>query len=80
MPTYDYACKDCEAVYDVKATVAEYDAGLNVHCPECGSDEAKRLLSGVSFTTGGITKRASAAAEAAAAAPSCGCAGGACGL
>ena len=47
MPRYDYLCQDCDRRFEVKATVADYSAGLTPPCPGCGSSRAIRVFSGV---------------------------------
>jgi putative FmdB family regulatory protein len=40
MPLYEYACRDCEHVFETLV----YD-GESVECPECKGDHLERLLS-----------------------------------
>jgi putative FmdB family regulatory protein len=63
MPLYEYVCRECESRFDRLSSHDEADAAS---CPECGADEAKRLLSVI----GGLGGRAEAPAPA--------CGGGAC--
>lgn len=44
MPLYDYQCKDCGVVFEVRATIKEREAGLVLACPKCGSREARQRL------------------------------------
>lgn len=76
MPTYEFVCTDCGAATDVRASIAELDAGLHAPCATCGSTATRRALS-----TFAVRGRASASAVAqTAAAPTGGCGGGcACG-
>ncbi len=37
MPVYDYICRDCRKVTEVRATLAEKEKGLKESCPSCGS-------------------------------------------
>lgn len=50
MPTYDYLCEECGETFELKATVAEYSAGLEAHCPSCGSERAIRTFSGIGIS------------------------------
>ena len=59
MPLYDYICQDCQKKFEVKATVAEYESGLNVRCPACASERVKRTLSVLSFSMGNGASSAS---------------------
>lgn len=52
MPLYDYICQDCRAKFDVKASVAEYESGLDVRCPDCESERVKRSLTALGFSMG----------------------------
>jgi len=45
MPLYDYQCQHCEAVFEVRATFKEKEAGLQPECPECHSMQTRQLLS-----------------------------------
>ena len=47
MPLYDYQCKDCGETFEVRATIKEKEAGLNLVCAKCGSHEARQLLTAV---------------------------------
>ena len=44
MPLYDYQCKDCGETFEVRATIKEKIAGLNLACPKCGGQETRQLL------------------------------------
>lgn len=41
MPTYDYECKSCKAVYELRQG---FDAPTTHKCEECGKGTAKRVL------------------------------------
>jgi putative FmdB family regulatory protein len=41
VPTYDYECKTCKAVYELRQG---FDAPTTHKCEECGKGTAKRLL------------------------------------
>ena len=41
MPTYEYACNSCKAVYDLRQG---FDAEITHTCEECGKGIAKRVL------------------------------------
>jgi putative FmdB family regulatory protein len=70
VPTYEFACLDCGAHADVRASLAEKDAGLEPVCAACGSARMRRLLS--AFATVG------AGAPQPAAGGGAGCCGGGC--
>jgi putative FmdB family regulatory protein len=44
MPLYDYRCKECGETFEVRATIKEKIAGLNIFCPKCQSQETQQLL------------------------------------
>ena len=52
MPTYEYQCKACKAVYELRQG---FDAETSHKCEECGKGIAKRILStpAVVFKGGG---------------------------
>lgn len=41
MPTYEYECKSCKAVYELRQG---FDAATTHKCEECGKGTAKRVL------------------------------------
>jgi len=43
MPFYEYACDDCEVVFDVRKPVAKHDEPEM--CPKCG-EEARKVITG----------------------------------
>ncbi len=45
MPLYDYQCKHCKTVFEVRASFKEKEAGLKPECPHCQSKETRQLLS-----------------------------------
>lgn len=49
MPLYDYQCKKCQAVFEVRATFKEKEAGLEPECPECHSKKTNQLLTSSLF-------------------------------
>ncbi len=51
MPTYEYKCKVCGSHFDVWATIAEKDRGLQLACEKCGSKELEQVFTGISFVT-----------------------------
>lgn len=44
MPTYEYQCSKCLALFTVAITMAEHDRGA-VTCPECGSRKVTQQFS-----------------------------------
>ena len=47
MPRYDFSCQACRAVFEVKASFAEYAALLKdkkVTCAACGSGKVVRVF------------------------------------
>ena len=44
MPIYAYQCKDCDAIFEVRATIQEKENGLALTCPQCSGHEARQLL------------------------------------
>ena len=52
MPLYDYQCKDCRDVFEVRASIKEREDGLVLTCPKCGSREARQRLTFASMLHG----------------------------
>ncbi len=69
MPTYEFVCTQCAAATDVRATIAEKQAGLTPRCDACGGASLRQA-----FPTVSLPGR-----ERAAVATPAGCCGGACG-
>lgn len=38
MPVYEYICKDCGKILEVRETLAEKEKGNKHTCPDCGSE------------------------------------------
>jgi putative FmdB family regulatory protein len=49
MPLYDYQCGHCKAVFEVRATFKEKEAGLEPQCPQCRSKKTRQLLTSGQF-------------------------------
>jgi putative FmdB family regulatory protein len=45
MPVYEYECKSCQNRYS--AILSIKDSGEAPSCPECGSDDVRKLISSV---------------------------------
>ncbi len=45
MPFYDYRCRECGQVFEVRATFKEKDEGLRPICPSCESKETEQVVS-----------------------------------
>jgi len=59
MPLYEYACEDCGTSFEQLVSARDRDNGAQ--CPECGSSNAKRLIS--SFAIGKSSATGSAGAS-----------------
>lgn len=46
MPAYDYRCQKCKTIFEKTQRISE-PAGAD--CPECGSAECERLITGGTF-------------------------------
>lgn len=51
---YEYQCSECEEVFEVQATLAQKEAGLQPSCPKCGSQQTRQIYR--SFNIGGTMK------------------------
>jgi putative FmdB family regulatory protein len=49
MPTYDYRCEKCLNPFALQASISDYERGLKVECPACGSKRVRRTISTVSI-------------------------------
>jgi len=58
--TYQYRCRKCGRVFEVKASMAEKEAGLAPVCPACQAQNAEQVLSAFSIL-GGKTGTSSSA-------------------
>ena len=47
MPTYEYKCKACGFCFDAQCPVDERNEPKK--CPECGSNDSEKQISGVSL-------------------------------
>lgn len=54
MPVYVYRCEDCGERFDVRASFAEKQAGLEPMCPACEGRRVKQVLTaGLLIRSGG---------------------------
>jgi putative FmdB family regulatory protein len=44
MPVYEYQCEECGRKFELVASFAEYDDGLEPVCPKCASKLAQRII------------------------------------
>lgn len=52
MPTYEYQCKECDYYFDVKATIAEKEKGLDITCEKCGNKDLQQVFGGFAIIGG----------------------------
>ena len=57
MPTYEYRCSECGHPFEVWATMANKEKGLDIACEKCGSKTLQQVFSGISFVTGASATR-----------------------
>jgi putative FmdB family regulatory protein len=53
MPYYAYRCEKCGEAFEIRATFAEKEAGLNPECPKCHVREARQVLTAGMMLRGG---------------------------
>ncbi len=53
MPTYNYKCRQCENKFSREATLSEKEAGLEVSCPTCSSEDVFQIFDSVGVLGGG---------------------------
>ncbi len=56
MPVYEFQCQDCGKKFEIVATLAEKEAGLNPACPSCGRKRARQVFSRFTLLTGSKTE------------------------
>ena len=49
---YDYQCRNCQEVFEVWATLAQKEAGLQPQCPKCGSVATRQIIHSVNLAGG----------------------------
>lgn len=49
---YDYQCRKCGEVFEVQATLAQKEAGLQPTCPECGSQQTQQVFRSLNIGSG----------------------------
>jgi len=49
---YDYQCNKCKEVFEVRANLAQKEAGFRPDCPKCGSAATKQVIRSVNLTGG----------------------------
>ena len=53
MPVYEYVCPKCQRKFEVFASIAQKEKGLDPVCPKCGNAGAAQVFSRVGISTGG---------------------------
>jgi putative FmdB family regulatory protein len=46
MPAYEYDCKDCQKDFMIFLTIREYEEKPKIKCPNCGSDNVHKKITG----------------------------------
>jgi len=68
VPVYEYRCEDCGERFDVRASFAEKQAGLEPTCPACDGGRVMQIMTAGVF----IRSAASSGASGPGCAPSAG--------
>ncbi len=58
MPLYDYQCRDCGQVFEVRATFKQKEQGLHPACPACESAKTQQVVSAPMVVRAGAGDRA----------------------
>ena len=74
MPIYEYSCRDCGKEFEELV----FSEGQKVLCPECGSEEARKMISRCRTRMGGDIPTAKESAGAGGGGGCAGCGGGSC--
>jgi putative FmdB family regulatory protein len=56
MPVYEFQCQDCAKKFDVVASLAEKESGLDPVCPKCGRKRARQVFSRFTLLAGSKTE------------------------
>lgn len=59
MPVYEYRCEECGERFDVRASFAEKQAGLEPACPSCEGRRVRQVITAGLFLRSGATTGAS---------------------
>ena len=51
MPVYEFQCQDCGKKFEIVATLAEKEVGLDPACPKCGRKRARQVFSRFTLLT-----------------------------
>jgi len=49
MPIYEYRCKQCNHVFELKMTIEEKKK-ITIACPKCISEDVQQQLFGINFS------------------------------
>jgi putative FmdB family regulatory protein len=55
MPVYEFQCQDCGKKFEIVATLAEKEAGLDPACPKCDRKRARQVFSRFTLLVGSKT-------------------------
>ncbi len=56
MPVYEFQCQDCGKKFEIVATLAEKEAGLDPTCPKCGRKRTRQIFSRFTLIAGSKTE------------------------
>lgn len=71
MPVYEYRCEECEERFEIRASFAEKQAGLEPTCPACDGRSVKQVITAGLFIRSGARSDASSSGCAPSAGPGC---------
>mgnify|MGYP000988207819 CR=1 FL=1 len=49
MPLYDFRCKDCQEVFEVRLSLTEKEKGVKKPCPKCGSNKVQQFFGAMGY-------------------------------
>lgn len=52
MPSYDFRCHDCDALFEKRLSMSAYERGEERECPGCGSARVERAYTTVNVIAG----------------------------
>jgi putative FmdB family regulatory protein len=71
MPLYDYQCRVCGQVFEVRATFKEKEQGLRPPCPACKHAETEQVVRAPMFVRAGAGAASAPLACGPSAGPGC---------
>ena len=77
---YEFQCRSCRTIFEVRASLAEKEKGLQPQCPGCNSSDTNQIVTTFAMGASGPDFSSSAQSGHSHGGPSCSsCSSGSCG-